>query len=434
MTLIERAIYNLVRSNPMLKQKIRNVYQKAFDFMPQVKPQFAYPIQAREGYFYGFHDHTPFSTDNVRLLAHHYLIPHRMPKLGEIIEVGYFDQPEYSRFTKVAETRAWTWHMGAKLQWRAGSQEIIFNDHCDGENISRAVNIVTGQSRSFPDSIGSVSPDGHWAVGYSFARVGKCMPGYGYHYDIGDDELEVEAPTKNGIHIIDLNSGELRHVLSLADLALLHPESTMQNAMHFVTHTVFSPDSKRFIFLHRWTKGGVDKRWSRLISCNLDGTKLYIFPTVDMVSHIGWRGPQHVVAYCRVPKFDDTYIVFKDQSPDDFELIGKNVLSSDGHPSFDPSLRWMLTDTYPDRRRMQKIIVYDTEKKERFDLASLPMPASFQSPSAYEHWACDLHPRWDRTGRYICFDSAYSGVRSLCTIDLGSAVGDCVLRKVSKKG
>lgn len=29
---------------------------------------------------------------------------------------------------------------------------------------------------------------------------------------------------------------------------------------------------------------------------------------------------------------------------------------------------------------------------------------------------CDLHPRWDRKGKYVSFDSAHTGTRSLCTI------------------
>jgi hypothetical protein len=28
----------------------------------------------------------------------------------------------------------------------------------------------------------------------------------------------------------------------------------------------------------------------------------------------------------------------------------------------------------------------------------------------------DLHPRFDRTGNVICFDSGHLGVRSLCTV------------------
>jgi hypothetical protein len=31
---------------------------------------------------------------------------------------------------------------------------------------------------------------------------------------------------------------------------------------------------------------------------------------------------------------------------------------------------------------------------------------------------CDLHPRWDRTERLACVDSAHTGVRGVHVVDL----------------
>jgi len=64
--------------------------------------------------------------------------------------------------------------------------------------------------------------------------------------------------------------------------------------------------------------------------------------------------------------------------------------------------------------------VFDTETGRRYDLARLKAPKRFATTDPYKHWQCDLHPRWDRSGRVICFDSAFSGERALCTIDLGT--------------
>ena len=69
---------------------------------------------------------------------------------------------------------------------------------------------------------------------------------------------------------------------------------------------------------------------------------------------------------------------------------------------------------------LNNCIIFDTETNERYDVATLPQPKQFQSPSHYKHWGCDLHPRWDRESTKICFDATFSGVRSLCTIDLGN--------------
>lgn len=421
MNRLERAVYNVLRGNPRVKQFVRNVYQKSNDLLPEKKSISAYPVTSRSGYFYGFHDHSPFSADNSKLLACKYNISLRMPNLGESLEVGYFSGEDFQEYEPVAETTAWLWHLGCKLQWCGPYNQLVFNDHKDRKNIARIVDLDTGESRDLPESISTVSPDGRWAVGYSFARVARCMPGYGYHYDVGDLELDADAPKNNGVHIIDIQSGDSKMLFSIKDISEISPDESMRNALHFVTHAVFSPDSKRFIFLHRWIQrsGQIDRRWTRMFSCGIAGDDLYLFPTTDMVSHIGWRDSDHVIAYCRIDSYDDQYVLFRDQMEDSFEIVGLGQLTSDGHPSFDPTGRWMVTDSYPDRRRRQNLILYDTKFNKRYDLSKLRMPPEFQSPSAYQHWACDLHPRWDKAGRYICFDATYMGQRSLCTIDLG---------------
>jgi len=428
MNKLEKCVYDIVKHNPRLKLFIRNQYQKLFDLLPNPKPLSAYKINARRGFFFGFHDHTPFSADNSKLLAHKYLIPLRMPKPGEEITIGYFDEKDFERFHPVTSSKAWSWHMGSKLQWRGSKNQIVFNDHTEGNNISRIIDLDSGEERIFHAPLGSVSPDGKYGVGYSFSRVERCMPGYGYPYDINDPEKDVFIPEHHGIHRIDLETGEKQLLFSIADIAKIEPTANMRGAYHFFSHSVFAPDSKRFIFLHRWIVDNVYNRYSRMISSDINGGNIHIFPTVDMVSHIGWQDSEHILAYCRVKGYGDKYVLFKDKDKDKYDIIGCDVFNSDGHPSFDPSDRWIVTDTYPDRRRVQNLVIYDIKDKIRYDIAKLPMPPKFQTKNPFDHWTCDLHPRWDRKGRYICFDSTYTGVRSLCTIDLGSEPTECKIK------
>lgn len=417
----ERYVYNLVRNNPALKKRIRNSYQKVCDLIPPSPCKSAYPIVNRPGCFFGFHDHTPFSADNTRLLACRASIPLRMPLAGETLSLGYFDGDTFEDFHPVAETRAWMWHTGCKLQWKGDSRKIVFNDHVDGKNISRIVDTETGDNRDLSDSIATISPDGRWGIGYSFARVQKYMPGYGYLYETHEKSLDEKRPADSGIQLLDLETGKNLLLRSIQDIAEIAPEDSMTHAWHFVTHAVFSPNSKRFIFLHRWVGEDVENRKSRMLSMDIRGEDIHVFPTTGMVSHIGWKDSEHVVAYCRVHTFDDQYVLFSDKEPEKMKILGLGCFRSDGHPSFDPSERWMVTDMYPDRRRLQTLILYDMFKECRYDLARLYMPPPFQTPSPDKHWACDLHPRWDRKSRYLCFDATFTGERSLCTIDLGPA-------------
>src|SRR4029079_7025782 len=97
-----------------------------------------------------------------------------------------------------------------------------------------------------------------------------------------------------------------------------------------------------------------------------------------------------------------------------YEVIGATGFTSDGHPSFSPvDNNIFITDTYPDRYRLSTLILYACKSNMRIDLARLKQPLQFKN-----ELRCDLHPRWNRSGTKICFDSAHSGMRSLCTIDI----------------
>ena len=53
MNKIERFVYDIVKSNPKIKQ-IRNIYQGVFDLMPRKKNYSVNPIILKEGFFMDF--------------------------------------------------------------------------------------------------------------------------------------------------------------------------------------------------------------------------------------------------------------------------------------------------------------------------------------------------------------------------------------------
>jgi hypothetical protein len=61
---VEVFFYDLVKANPRLKVQIRNVYQRLFDLVPAKRMATAYEIEARRGFFFGFHDKCPWSVDD----------------------------------------------------------------------------------------------------------------------------------------------------------------------------------------------------------------------------------------------------------------------------------------------------------------------------------------------------------------------------------
>ena len=93
-----------------------------------------------------------------------------------------------------------------------------------------------------------------------------------------------------------------------------------------------------------------------------------------------------------------------------YEHIKKEI-TVDGHPSLSPDKLKIVTDTYPNRQRTASI--YLIENSEIKTIARVFAPFKYE-----DDFRCDLHPRWSRLGDKICFDSVYSGKRSLYVVKI----------------
>jgi hypothetical protein len=76
------------------------------------------------------------------------------------------------------------------------------------------------------------------------------------------------------------------------------------------------------------------------------------------------------------------------------------------------------------------LILYDCTEHKRYTVARLKSPKAFASLSQYKHWSCDLHPRWNRNGTMLCFDSTHTGQRALCTLSLGEDIVQSRVREL----
>ena len=133
MNKLESIVHKLVRSNPTLKNAVRNLYQSFYDLLPRKKEYFKYGYNFKEGYYFGFHDLQQVSSDGTKLLAHRLSFDLRMPAPGETEQVGYFDitpDGHIGDFHRVGETSAWNYHKGCRLQW-LDEDRIIFNSHTE---------------------------------------------------------------------------------------------------------------------------------------------------------------------------------------------------------------------------------------------------------------------------------------------------------------
>jgi hypothetical protein len=135
-----------------------------------------------------------------------------------------------------------------------------------------------------------------------------------------------------------------------------------------------------------------------------------------MVSHFDWRDDETLLAWSR-QEGEDHYHLYHDRS-DKIKVVGADVLDCDGHCSYSPDRRWILTDTYPDRERSERtLILYLPDTNTRYNIGRFYSPREIGGEIR-----CDLHPRWSRDGRRVCIDSVHERERQMYVVDVSDLV------------
>ena len=413
MNKLEAFVYQRVKNNYLLKDAVRNVYQAFYDLLPNYESHFEHEPIVLEDSFFGFHDVKPFSSDNSKLLACRLTIPLRMPTQDDVLLVGYYAGERYGEWHPLGETRAWNYHKGCRLQW-LDDLHLIYNT-CEGGWLNATIcHVATGEHRLVGWPIDSVSADGLWATTFSYGRLEKLMPGYGYA--VSDDEafLDQSAPASTGLYLVDLTKNERQLLVSLEQLAQLQPDESMADTTHFVTHTEFSPCGRYVAFLHRWYKGTFKR--TRLVVLDLQTRQFHVSPTSGMVSHYVWDPQNGIVAYCRMQDID-SHVFFTDPTMRHWKRCGYPRLNSDGHHHFiDRDI--FVVDTYPDKYRHIKLWKVNVKTDEVSLLADAKSLKQFVNPDINHNWKCDMHPRVSADGTLVSFDSTHTGRRSLCVMPI----------------
>ncbi|NHB69851.1 TolB-like translocation protein [Perlabentimonas gracilis] len=419
MNKLEKTVYDIVKAVPWVKFLFRNIYQSFFDLLPRRQEFYINRIEYRENCFYGFHDKSPLSYDCKKILANHLKIDTlRMPNPDDELEVGYFkfEDGTFSDYISIGTSLAWNYHKGCRLQW-INDEKIIFNTAINNKLVSKIVNTTSLKEIIIDFPIDTVSTDGNLATSFSYERLENLMPGYGYPYTDGG-LLDKNAPSNTGLYLVDLINNQRTLAISLETLANdLHKEISEPNSYrHYVTHSEFSPDNRYVSFLHRWVSRDVLNRKSRLVIFDQEEHKHFALPTSGMVSHYVWNKKNQILAYCSVNN-KDCHAIFDIPEIDKFKPIATDTLNSDGHQSFITEDSF-ITDTYPDKYRMAKLLRVNIVTDESQLLASIHSPKKFQTKNFNKHIACDLHPRVSPDGKYVCFDAVRNGNRSLCLMKI----------------
>lgn len=368
-----------------------------------------------KNYFFGYFDKNHWDSKQQRLLAHRANFTGRQVRFSDVAEVGIL---ENNTFHKLGETLSWCWQQGAMLQW-FDDEHIIYNAFEDEQYVARIVNLNNGKVRTLDRAIYCLSPDRSFAMSLDFARLDRERPGYGYP-GIWHNGLQHGWPMDDGVWLVDVKNNTSKLAVSIGQIVRDYPREGMDQAVSWFNHLLISPDGKRFGFFHRWRHfgpwgPGILSHITHMFTANLDGSDIYPLNLEDMSSHYAWISPTQLINYSNRFKDGWQYHIFTDKT-DKVETIGEKYFDDDGHCTFSPDHRWMLTDSYPDAQdNCRALYLYDIQKDIAYELGRFYADPAYPAPAR-----CDLHPSFSADGRIICFDSIHEGFRGIYNMDIST--------------
>ncbi len=421
---VEQMVNYQLNKAPRLKKVVKRVYQRS---MYAVSPKVRYegklarvsPNEKNREFFFGYYDKSPWDSSDRYLLCVSARDTWSQPSPRETADILLIDtklpRAHAGRVKKIAQTSAWNVQQSCMLQWLGPdfSSRVLYNDCRNGQYVSVVLDIQSGKERVVPAAVYTVAGDGKTALTLDFSRLYNLRPGYGY-YNVPEATEGVALPDATAVWKVDLERGEVSGLLTYKDFARFQPRPEMlrPGAVHKVNHLMLSPDGKRFAVLYRWFVGR--RKYTRLLTCNVDGTGLYNLSDDDMVSHCCWKDEKTILAFANKKDGGPGYYLMEDRSQAYVRCWPQ--IAGDGHPSYSPDREWVVFDSYPDRARMQEVrIAKDTDVQGR----SVKVLARVFSPFRYDNdTRCDLHPRWNHAGDRVCFDGVFEGRRGMYTVSV----------------
>jgi len=394
--------------------------KRAFGVQSEGLPPVRTITRGPKHHWFAYYDKLQFDPTCRYALGMEVDFEHRSPQSNDVIGIGMVDLENDDQWIELGKSCSWGWQQGCMLQWRPGSdREILWNDRQGDRFVCHILDIHTRRKRTLPHPVYTLSPDGKTAVAADFRRINDMRPGYGYA-GLPDPHGNELAPQYSGIFRVDLDTGQQELIVSLADIARFGEiPGNPKNAKHYFNHLLFNTDGSRFIFLHRWrpwdsaqhrSAGGFG---TRMLTATTEGKDIRIVDPYGRTSHFIWRDPKHILAWAWHPSHGNAFYLYEDGT-DVAEVVGKGIMTRNGHCTYLPGNRWILNDTYPDRGRRQQVYLYHVATGRTVSLGGFFLPPEYRG-----EWRCDTHPRFSPDGKSVIIDSPHTGAgRQMHLIDI----------------
>lgn len=361
--------------------------------------------------FFGYYDKSPVSEDMYTLCCISGHATENKPDAKVPVTLALFAPDKESEPILEIPVNVYNWQQACRAFWLT-KDLFIFNDFDPDKHkyVSKVYSKRTLACLKIFDYPVQDAYRDKYFVSVNYRRLMSLRPDYGYRNLPAMQEEELHDTENDGIWFIDFETEEAQLIISLETLKNFSPSDNLAFAVHKVNHVMISPDGNKLIFIHRYFCGR--RRYDRLFVYEIGSGTLALLADNEMISHCSWFGNQTVFGYLRGANGKDGYwfIDLKDGVFYPFEsaiLDGKG----DGHPHICGD--FFITDTYPDKSRMQHLFLGNLKTGVVEEIGEFFHGFNFSGETR-----CDLHPRISPNGRYVFFDSVFTGKRHLYRMDL----------------
>lgn len=417
-----------------------------YKLSPYIDKVFETPSDKYSEWF-GYYNYDILSSDHTKVLCNRITEDGISPCANILIEVGYYDIPS-GVWHHVGNSDSWNWQQGCMLQW-LNDEEIIFNSSRGNHHIAIIHNIHTGKQRTIDWAIYGITPDGKKSISLDMERAHWCRA---YHYEsVIDETKDGVLYEDDGIFEIDLTNNLRTRIVSIQDIIALDSRPYFKHAKHWLEHIMINQDGTKFCVLHRFSPvNNVYQYKTRLIIVDMNTHRMECIKNWESTqwSHFGWYGNDFCIyAYPSRIKISNKDFASTSSLPtkalkkkslklqikkivgsmipiwlddmlrktrkhyqfystinNEYRIIDcfKNAMFDiDGHPSFVPGGKYVITDTYPNKKKTQHLVIYNRTNKKYLVLAAFN--AYYKGNPA----SCDLHPKLSKDGQYVAVDSAH---------------------------
>ena len=417
-------------------------YRKGDTLVPVTK------VSPEDGfYIHTFYDECPWSPDGRYLLVTKLPYQQKKPRWGDTAEVCVINL-EKQTIRKVYETKAWSFQFGANAQWSDASSRYVYtNDLINNQPVCVRIDLENGKIVAYAGPKYDISSDGRYVAGPDLNYLNATQYGYslpdppsGIPLQLRKSQMEEE-----GLWVTELETNQKQLLVSMNRFynhAIAEDREFYKDGVYYAFHTKFNPQGTKIMQVFRCLFNG-EGRNASLFTLDADGQSIIQCLSREKWNqkaelggsgnHPNWHPDGEHIIMNTVPTWlgykNMRFSMFRSDGSD-FRILSEKHLGS-GHPSVDPTTRYLISDaylkqTYVTRNEEIPIRFIHLEDDRESTLCTISNnvgnEGKMYSDQGGSQFKLDPHPAWNRDYTKVCFNGAIEGRRQVFVADVRELV------------